>query len=181
MGVDQVSKHDHSSDADGGGTISPTTVDVDDHTINNSLSLPTGYVAAFSSESVMSSQSAESVTTSTYASIGDSAGPTLPLGDLENGNVAAAVRFVARMKTHDSTTTAFVRPEATLDPVPELELSKTGDTGYSLLDSGWVRATNLSNVPPNSIVYWRIEAKNSDGSIGTSVADASLMFGGVVL
>jgi hypothetical protein len=180
MGVDQVSKHDHSSDADGGGTISPTTVDVDDQTINNSLSLPTGYVAAFSSESVMSSQRSESVTTSTYASIGDSAGPTLPLGDLENGNVAAAVRFVARMKTHDSTTTAFVRPEATLDPVTGLELS-TGNTGYSLQDSGWVRVTNLSNVPPNSIVYWRIEAKNSDGSIGTSVADASLMFGGVVL
>jgi len=35
MGVDQISKHDHSSDADGGDTISPTAVDAGEATIDS--------------------------------------------------------------------------------------------------------------------------------------------------
>ena len=34
MGIDQVSKHDHSTDADGGDTISPTAVDAGEATID---------------------------------------------------------------------------------------------------------------------------------------------------
>lgn len=44
MGVDQISKHDHSSDADGGDTISPQRVDADYLTANGSLKLGTDTV-----------------------------------------------------------------------------------------------------------------------------------------
>jgi len=37
MGVDQISKHDHSSEADGGEDIAPTSVDTDRITVNSEV------------------------------------------------------------------------------------------------------------------------------------------------
>lgn len=157
--------------------VDPGELQVD--TVNaGSVDRDTGDVDNFTSVSLTDADA--SVTTSTYTEAGVQGGYTLPLENLDSDNLTPVVRFITQLQTSSGTATAYAEPVFNGTGVTGLEQSTTGDTNFNLVDSGWVSVSNLDTLDPTVAGSWRMELRNSDGTVTTTAADSTVMVAGRV-
>jgi hypothetical protein len=170
MGVDQLVTGGSVTDPD---VDSLTTDAVDYNSLTPDYRIAGPYVQ---SEGLTSNPT---TTSTSYSTILEMAGAD-DISDIPT-NATLYGRLVVQMKISNSSNKVFAVPKvdngSSDERLGELEVTHTGDTNFTRVDSGWVEITSsISGV----ITFPRLEGK-VDGGTGTHVRNRhGLLFAGVV-